>query len=218
MLPPCLFTICCYVWLLPMQVEQKTLRRKVKRQKAQQQQQQPGTGQKSMMDLLLQQARPLLEMPCLADPTCILVDSTRLSNSTTMQPQQRNMSNRIFGGFLARRAYEIAFSTCYLFAGSRPEFSEMLHVDFLTPVDVADLMRFDSCVLYTKVDAGHPEVHVQVIAMICKPEEVTSRVSNTFNFIFKVPLKATLKKVLPSNLDQAKKIIERLEAGREEDD
>lgn len=29
------------------------------------------------MRLLLQQAKPLMEMPCLADPTCVLIDTTR---------------------------------------------------------------------------------------------------------------------------------------------
>lgn len=61
-----------------------------------------GFNKEAMAQLLLTQARPLLEMPCLADPTCVLVDHTKLSNSTVMQPQQRNMLSRIFGGFLMR--------------------------------------------------------------------------------------------------------------------
>jgi len=105
----------------------------------------PGFNKDALAHLLLSQARPLLEMPCLADPTCVLVDKTKLSNTTIMQPQQRNMLSRIFGGFLMRRAYEIAFSTAYTFAGTRPSFYEVAHVDFLSPVDVGDLMRFDSC-------------------------------------------------------------------------
>lgn len=39
---------------------------------------------------------------------------------------------------------------------------QVAHIDFKLPVDVGDLVRFDSCVLYTKSDAGIPEVHVQV--------------------------------------------------------
>lgn len=173
----------------------------------------------AMIKLLLKQARPLLEMPCLADPTCVLVDSTRASNSTIMQPQQRNMLNRVFGGFLMRRAYEIAFSTCYLFAGARPEFYQVAHVDFLSPVDVGDLMRFDSAVLYTHTgqETGSPHVHVQVVASICRPERVHSSISNTFNFVFRVPSKATVRKVLPANLDQAKRMIDRMTADLEDE-
>lgn len=59
-------------------------------------------NKQAMVGLLLSQGRALLEMPCLADPTCVLIDHTKLSNSTVMQPQQRNMLSRIFGGFLMR--------------------------------------------------------------------------------------------------------------------
>ena len=36
--------------------------------------------------------------------------------------QVRNMSGRIFGGFLMRRAFELAFACSYTFAGWRPQF------------------------------------------------------------------------------------------------
>jgi hypothetical protein len=31
----------------------------------------------------------------------------------------------VFGGFLLRRAFELAFATCYVFAGSRPVFDSI---------------------------------------------------------------------------------------------
>ncbi len=52
------------------------------------------------------------------DPT----RQTSLQNTFTCQPQQRNPHGRVFGGFLLRRAFELAFATCYLFAGTRPVF------------------------------------------------------------------------------------------------
>ena len=36
--------------------------------------------------------------------------------------QVRNMSGRVFGGFLMRRAFELAFACAYTFAGWRPQF------------------------------------------------------------------------------------------------
>lgn len=48
------------------------------------------------------------------------MDDTSLENTFTCQPQQRNVHGRVFGGFLMRRAFELAHSTAYLFAGSRP--------------------------------------------------------------------------------------------------
>ena len=62
----------------------------------------------------------------LTDGGAVLMDSTRLSNTFTCQPQNRNMHGRIFGGFLMRRAYELAYATVHMFAGTRPRF---LHVD-----------------------------------------------------------------------------------------
>jgi hypothetical protein len=46
---------------------------------------------------------------------------------------------------------------------------------------------------------------------------VHSTISNTFNFVFRVPGRPTVRKVLPANLDQAKRMIERMTAGLEDD-
>lgn len=83
---------------------------------------------------LLTEGRVLREMPTLADRNVILMKDTKLENAIICQPQQRNMHGRIFGGFLMRRAYELAYSTCYVFCGSKPVFVEVDHVDFLRPV------------------------------------------------------------------------------------
>ena len=79
-------------------------------------------------------------MPALADPDVVLIRHTKLENAIICQPQQRNMHGRIFGGFLMRRAFELAFSTCYVFGGGRPLFLEVDHVDFRKPVrDATDI-------------------------------------------------------------------------------
>lgn len=65
------------------------------------------------------------DMPGLAAGDAVLMHQTLLSNTFTCQPQQRNMHGRIFGGFLMRRAYELAFATVHMFAGKRPNFIEV---------------------------------------------------------------------------------------------
>ena len=72
--------------------------------------------------LLLEEAAPLLKMPSLADPNSILMDRTVLSNAMVAQPQVRNMYDRIFGGFLMRRAFELAYATAYSFSGTYSPF------------------------------------------------------------------------------------------------
>lgn len=98
---------------------------------------------------LLQKASPLLTMPTLADPYAILMSQTRMQTAEIAQPQVQNLHNRIFGGFLMRKAFELAFSTAYMFGGARPVFLEVDDVSFLAPVDVGDLLVFNSRVLYT---------------------------------------------------------------------
>lgn len=47
------------------------------------------------------------------------------SSTLICMPQHRNTANRIFGGFLMHRAYEVAFCAAFMFGGSRPRFSEI---------------------------------------------------------------------------------------------
>lgn len=86
------------------------------------------------LEALLAEGRVFCDMPALADRDSILIRDTRLEYSIICQPQQRNIHGRIFGGFLMRKALELAFSTTYAFAGAAPLFVEADHVDFLKPV------------------------------------------------------------------------------------
>ncbi len=60
-----------------------------------------------------------------------------------------------------RQAFELAFSTAYLFAGSRPSFKMVDEIIFHKPVDIGNLLRFKSFVLYSEMDP-RPMVHVEV--------------------------------------------------------
>ena len=164
-----------------------------------------------MIASLMNASKPLLEMPCLADSMCILLDKTKIVHNHIMEPQQRNMLDRIFGGYLMRKSFEIAFTCAYLFGGSQPEFVSLNHVDFILPVDVGDLVRLESSVLYTTVNShAPPMLHIQVVASICKPEVQTSKVSNVFDYTFQLPETLTCKKVLPSNYSDAARIVDRI--------
>ena len=86
------------------------------------------------LEALLAEGRVFCDMPALADRDSILIRDTRLEYTIICQPQQRNIHGRIFGGFLMRKALELAFSTTYAFAGAAPLFVEADHADFLKPV------------------------------------------------------------------------------------
>ncbi|CAI9263338.1 unnamed protein product [Lactuca saligna] len=177
-------------------------------------------GEQNRLDSLLAEGRIFCDMPALANRDAILLRDTRLENSLMCQPQQRNIHGRIFGGFLMHRAFELAFSTAYTFAGLMPYFLEVDHVDFLRPVDVGDFLRFKSCVLYTEFEhAEKPLINVEVVAHVTRPELRSSEVSNTFYFTFTVRPEAKanddkfrIRKVVPATEEEARRILERMDA------
>ncbi|XP_039683972.1 acyl-coenzyme A thioesterase 9, mitochondrial isoform X2 [Medicago truncatula] len=175
--------------------------------------------EKKLKDLLAE-GRIFCDMPALADRDSILLRDTSLENSLICHPQQRNIHGRIFGGFLMNRAFELAFSTAYAFAGLVPYFLEVDHVDFLRPVDVGDFLRLKSCVLYTELhDPDQPLINVEVVAHVTRPELRSSEVSNTFHFTFTVRPEAKamkngfkLRNVVPATEEEARRILERIDA------
>ena len=52
------------------------------------------------------------------------------------------------------RAFSLAEATAYLFAGVRPHFLEVDRIEFTKPVDIGDLVRLRSRVLYSSSNIG----------------------------------------------------------------
>ena len=176
---------------------------------------------------LLKEAGPLMNMPSLADPHSILMANTKMQNAMIAQPQVRNLHDRIFGGFLMRRAFELAFANAYVFGGAKPRFLEVDDISFDSPVDVGDLLVFNSRVLYTLPNGGflgdyveahenHPLVMMEVEAWVTEPEKAQARVSNLFHFTFALPEGTPCRKVLPANIDEARRMSSRMAADREQ--
>lgn len=198
------------------EAEQRNRLRKLKRADAEYKHVQDGDT--ARLSALLAEGRIFSDMPALANRDSILMKDTCLENSFICQPQQRNIHGRIFGGFLMRRAFELAFSTAYVFAGAAPHFLEVDHVDFFKPVDVGNFLRLKSCVLYTEHEnLTEPRVNVEVVAHVTKPELRTSEVSNRFYLAFAVNPEAMkgglrIRQVVPATEEEAIKVLERMDA------
>ncbi|XP_060173767.1 acyl-coenzyme A thioesterase 2, chloroplastic-like [Lycium barbarum] len=152
--------------------------------------------------------------------TSILIKETCLQNSLVCQPEQKNIHGQIFGGYLMRKAFELAYATAYAFAGSAPCFVKVNHVDFLKPVDVGDFLHLKSCVLYTQVENScRPLINVEVVAHVTQPQNLSTEVSNNFYFTFTVPsdtLRNGLKirNVVPGTEEEARRVIEYIDVVR----
>ncbi|KAL2344898.1 hypothetical protein Fmac_006183 [Flemingia macrophylla] len=192
--------------------ERNKLRKKRKEQKHGE------SGDTDRLNALLAEGRIFCDMPALANRDSILMKDTCLQNSFICQPQKRNIHGRIFGGFLMRRAFELAFTTAYAFVGAAPHFLEVDHVDFFKPVDVGNYLRLKSCVLYTeRENIAEPLVNVEVVAHVTKPEHRLSEVSNRFYFTFGVDPEAVknglrVRQVVPATEEEARKVLERVDA------
>jgi len=175
---------------------------------------------------LVSDAFPLIRMPSLADPQAILMSHTQLMNTLIAQPQVRNLSNTIFGGFLMRRAFELAFANAYSFGGEWPQMLEVDNITFNAPVNVGDLLQFNSRVIYSLPDGGQlydvkklsskPLVMIEVECYVMEPEIVKAHLSNRFYFTFVMPTKETCRKVLPGTLEEARRMVQRMAADEEQ--
>ncbi|XP_010242486.1 PREDICTED: acyl-coenzyme A thioesterase 9, mitochondrial-like isoform X2 [Nelumbo nucifera] len=198
--------------------EEAEARNKLRKLKRGQHKKDLANGEVDRLEALLAEGRIFCDMPALANRDSILMRDTRLQNSLICQPQQRNMHGRIFGGFLMNRAFELAFSTAYAFAGMVPCFLEVDHVDFLKPVDVGDFLRLKSCVLYTELDNPElPLINIEVVAHVTRPELRSSEVSNTFHFTFTVRPEAMknglrIRSVVPATEEEARRVLDRMDA------
>lgn len=179
-------------------------------------------------EAMVAEARRRMDMPGLGLPNDIVMQETGQSNIFICQPQVRNLNGTVFGGFLMRRAYEVAFATCYVFAGARPTFLEVDEIAFVRPVEVADLLRLRAVVLHTAMlrDKGGGcsdgqggasgsgggrmgRVHVEVVASRTKPESRFAETTTVFHFTFEVSLPdgQVLKRVLPATPEDALRVL-----------
>ncbi|GJR79037.1 acyl-coenzyme A thioesterase 9, mitochondrial-like protein [Tanacetum coccineum] len=201
--------------LLWQEAEERNKLRKEKRK--QQKKEIENEKEAERLNALLTEGRVFMDMPALADRDSILIKDTCLQNALVCQPQQRNTHGRIFGGFLMRRAFELAFATAYAFAGSAPLFLEVDHVDFLKPVDVGNFLRLKSCVLYTELEnPKQPLINVEVVAHVTRPELRSAEVSNKFYFTFTTSsdgmANSKIRTVVPATEEEARRVIERIDA------
>ena len=134
--------------------------------------------------------------------------STEMRSSDMTQPQERNTNGKIFGGSLMRRAYELARTTAYVFAGpnAHPYLVASDTITFLRPVEIGSVIEFGAKVVYS---SGWPERHFQVKVETHIRDLVTGQqfMSNTFQFTFECDL-VPVRRVEPELYSEAMEWLE----------
>ena len=151
-------------------------------------------------------SQPMLRLPALNSPGSVLCHETRFDNTMMTFPQSRNTAGKIFGGYLMRGAFELAFVSAYTFGAAKPSFEAVERVDFLAPVEVGDLLDLEAQVILSR--PAENVAHVEVLASVCDPVAGTAKTSNRFLFSFSFERtsfeEATLREVLPSTEEDAR--------------
>ena len=102
------------------------------------------------------------------------------SNWERMFPDQENVPASIFGGYIVRRAYELASIHAEEIAPRRPVPVRVSRINFLQPVRIGDKLHFTSRIVYT----GHTSIWVEVDIQRISRDRVTRALSNTCAFTF----------------------------------
>jgi len=148
---------------------------------------------------LLERGETFQDLPALVcgKQRQVLMRSSSLENTVLTKPQNRNTAGRVFGGYLMRQAYELAWCTGLIFSGTNPRFVEISEFSFHKPVPVGCLLRLKSRVVYTKDSLCVVEVLIKVV----QPEQNLSFRSNRITVAFDAG--TPLPMIVPSTTGEA---------------
>ncbi|KNC51633.1 uncharacterized protein AMSG_12079 [Thecamonas trahens ATCC 50062] len=90
--------------------------------------------------------------------------STALDSTTLTMPQSKNVHSKIFGGYLVRQAFELAYTDALLACkGARPEFRTVSDISFIHPVEIGSVLQFKSLLVHTHEQSLQARVAAIVI-------------------------------------------------------
>ncbi|XP_021944759.1 acyl-coenzyme A thioesterase 9, mitochondrial [Folsomia candida] len=110
-----------------------------------------------------------------------LMGDTKSSTIFICHPMFRNHFRKVFGGFIMRQAFELAYMNSFIYARQRPYVIAIDDIVFLQPVEIGSFLRFRSCIGFVKNNI----IHTPVFAEIIDPASGEVSVSNEFNFTFR---------------------------------
>ena len=111
----------------------------------------PTANESKMIHSLYNSSKKLLEIPKNDRPKNIyFMKDTRITANQVQQPQYRNRHGIIFGGYLLRQTFELAYCAAAAFSKSYPRFISLDNTTFKAPVPVGSVLSMDAEVCYTE--------------------------------------------------------------------
>lgn len=119
----------------------------------------------------------------------LLMKNVKLKSCITCSPEHRNVHNKIFGGFLMRKAIELAEANFALYMrDSSPKCIDIADISFKAPVEIGSLLLLNSQIIATRNRMAILRIHAEVV----RPELNEQKTTNIFYFVFESD-----KKILP---------------------
>ncbi|CAB1341026.1 unnamed protein product [Coregonus sp. 'balchen'] len=113
-------------------------------------------------------------------PNSVWMEDAKVKGLEICHPQERNIFNRIFGGFLMRKAYELGWANACAYGGCRPNLVAVDDILFQKPVEIGSLLLLSSQVCYTQGKYIQVRVHTEVLDPLTRQHNTT----NVFHFTF----------------------------------
>lgn len=123
------------------------------------------------------------------------MDESRINNVQIMQPQYRNRHNfMIFGGFLLKSTFELAFTCASAISHTRPKFVALDPSTFENPVPVGSVLYMTAVVAYTdlpldKIGSDSEQktrIQIRVDSHVKNVEHGEMKPTGQFNYTFEV--------------------------------
>ncbi|PCH43033.1 Thioesterase/thiol ester dehydrase-isomerase [Wolfiporia cocos MD-104 SS10] len=135
----------------------------------------------------------------------VWMGDTRLEKCMMMFPQERNVHQKIFGGYLMRLAYELGFANSVLFTGGHVLFVSLDGISFAKPVPIGSILRLTSQILHTSSSEQFPGlIHVGVQANVVDVATGKEQTTNDFRFTWATDdAKPLTRRVVPKTYKEA---------------
>ncbi|KAF9040135.1 HotDog domain-containing protein [Panaeolus papilionaceus] len=113
----------------------------------------------------------------------VWMGDTILEENKVMFPQERNVHQKVFGGYLMRLAHELGYTSASMFTRGNVKFLSLDGTAFKRPVPIGSILRLRSQILYTTTTPDYPIlVHVGVRASVVDVHTGAEEVTNHFRF------------------------------------
>ncbi|SMO94099.1 hotdog domain-containing protein [Gracilimonas mengyeensis] len=101
-------------------------------------------------------------------------------NWERMFPEHENVPKKIFGGYVIRRAFELAMMHAEEITPNRPVFVRVNRINFYNPVRIGDKLDFTSRITYT----GNTSLSIEISIERISHDQVVRALSNVCTFTF----------------------------------